>query len=254
MNGSPEMVLRASRLALGYGGDTVLEGVDLEIRRGEFWFFLGPNGEGKTTMLRAMLRLLAPRSGELWLHPELARRDRTGFVPQRCDLTPALPTTVREFVILGLVRAGTPRGETASRLAWALERVGLADLTRRDYWSLSGGQRQRALIARALIRRPTLLILDEPTNGLDVSAEDGVLRLFETLNEEDEVTVVFVTHDLAVAARHATHVALFSGGRVVPGSRLDVLTPANLERAYGMRIALTTAPSAVEHLPAGGRS
>ncbi|MGH7822802.1 MAG: metal ABC transporter ATP-binding protein [Candidatus Binatia bacterium] len=248
---APETALRAARLTLGYGGRTVLEDVNFELRRGDFWFFLGPNGEGKTTMLRAMLRLLAPRSGELWFHPELAARSRIGFVPQRCDLNPALPTTVREFVVLGLVRTGTPREETPQRMRWALERVGLADLAARDYWSLSGGQRQRALVARALVRRPSFLVLDEPTNGLDLPAEEGVLELLEQLNREDDVTVVFVTHDLAIAARHATHVALFHSGSVLPGTRAEVLTAANLERAYGIRIGISADPSGLEHAGAG---
>src|ERR671915_67329 len=98
-----DTVVKATGLSLGYGRRIVLEHVDLEIRPGEFWCFLGPNGEGKTTLLRAILGMMAAQSGELWIDPDLGRREGIGFVPQRCDINPALPTTVREFTLLGLV-------------------------------------------------------------------------------------------------------------------------------------------------------
>ncbi|MCZ7624907.1 MAG: ATP-binding cassette domain-containing protein [Candidatus Methylomirabilis sp.] len=144
----------------------------------------------------------------------LARREGIGFVPQRCDLNPALPTTVREFVILGLVGIRLSKTEETERLQWTLDKVDLGGMAGRDYWSLSGGQRQRALVTRALIRRPDLLILDEPTNGLDLSTEDAFLRLLADLNRTEHLTLVFVTHEIAIAARYATHLAFFRSGGV----------------------------------------
>ncbi len=235
-----EVIIRTAGLRLGYGQRIVLTQVDFQMRQGEFWFFIGPNGEGKTTLLRAILGLLRPQAGQLWVHPELGQRQRIGFVPQRCDINPTLPTTVREFVLLGLVGIDTDRREAAVRLGWALERVGLGGLEEKDYWSLSGGQRQRALVARALVRRPSVLILDEPTNGLDLVAEDAALRLLAALNRKEHQTLLFVTHNLAIAARYATHIALFHAGEVVSGPRHEVLNRQTLERVYGVAVEVSS--------------
>jgi ABC-type Mn2+/Zn2+ transport system ATPase subunit len=241
--GNHEVIVKTTGLRLGYGQRVVLAHVDWQMRAGEFWFFLGPNGEGKTTLLRAILGMVRPQAGELWVHPELGQRERIGFVPQRCDINPTLPTTVREFVLLGLVGIDADRREAAGRLAWALERVGLGGLAAKDYWSLSGGQRQRALVARALVRRPSVLILDEPTNGLDVAAEDAVLRLLADLNRQEQQTLLFVTHNLAIAARYATHVALFHSGEVIAGPRPEVLNRHTLQRIYGVAVEIASNPS-----------
>jgi ABC-type Mn2+/Zn2+ transport system ATPase subunit len=237
-----EVIVRTAGVRLGYGRRVVLTQVDFQMRPGEFWFFLGPNGEGKTTLLRAILGMVRPQAGQLWIHPELGQRERIGFVPQRCDINPTLPTTVREFVLLGLVGIYTDRREAAVRLGWALERVGLGGLEGKDYWSLSGGQRQRALVARALVRRPSVLILDEPTNGLDLAAEDAVLRFLAGLNRKEQQTLLFVTHNLAIAARYATHIALFHAGEVMSGPRQDVLNRQTLERIYGVAVEISSNP------------
>ena len=228
-----DVVLKTSGLSLGYGRRTVLQDVNIEVRPGEFWFFLGLNGEGKTTLLRAVLELIRPQAGQLWLHPELGRRERIGFVPQRCDLNPTLPTTIQEFVLLGLVGVRVSQKEQTERLSWALQKIGLEGMEKKYYWSLSGGQRQRALVARALVRRPTLLILDEPTNGLDLAAEDALLQLLARLNKEERQTLLFVTHNLTIAACYATHIGLLHSGTVVAGPRHLVLNKSNLDRIYG---------------------
>jgi ABC-type Mn2+/Zn2+ transport system ATPase subunit len=164
-------------------------------------------------------------------------------VPQRCDLNPTLPTTLREFVRLGLVGLRTPRRDRAERLTWALTRTGLGGLAEKNYWSLSGGQRQRALIARALVRRPRVLVLDEPTNGLDLEAEDTALRCLAELNRQERHTVLFVTHNIALAARYATHVACFHAGRVVSGPCQTVLQREILSRIYGVGVEIAADPS-----------
>jgi ABC-type cobalamin/Fe3+-siderophores transport system ATPase subunit len=146
---------------------------------------------------------------------------------------------VREFVLLGLVGIHTDRNDEALRLAWALDKVGLSELGGKDYWSLSGGQRQRALVARALVRRPSILMLDEPTNGLDLAAEDAVLRCLAELHRQDHQTLLFVTHNLAIAARYATHIALFHAGEVTVGPRQEVLKRHTLERIYGVAVEIS---------------
>lgn len=249
-----DAVLQASGVALAYGRQAVLTNLDLEIRQGEFWFCLGPNGEGKTTLLRAILGDLQPQSGHLWLHPTLAQRQRLGFVPQRCEINPALPTTVREFVLLGAVGTHLRRRDYAARLDWALERVGLQHMAKRNYWALSGGQRQRALVARALVRQPHLLLLDEPTNGLDLPTTETLLELLVTLNRQERMTLLFVTHDVALVARYATHVILVCAGRAVSGPSHEVLTQQHLERVYGVGLQVSRDAAGVVtiHVAASG--
>ncbi|MGH7428582.1 MAG: metal ABC transporter ATP-binding protein [Candidatus Methylomirabilaceae bacterium] len=236
-------ILKTTSLSVGYGRRVILEQVSLEVRQGEFWFFLGPNGSGKTTLIRAILGVLRPRAGGVWLHPNHARREQIGFVPQRCDINPTLPTTVREFVLLGLVGLQVDRHDRRLRLGRALERAGLNGLEEQSYWSVSVGQRQRALVARALVREPRLLILDEPTSSLDLAAEDTFLRFLAGLNRLENLTILFVTHDLAIAARYATHLALFHSGQVETGPREEALNRAALERVYGASVEVSYDPS-----------
>lgn len=232
-------ILKTMRLTLGYGRHQVLHEVSLEVRPAEFWFFLGPNGAGKTTLLKAFLGELIPQQGEIAVNADLFSRDRLGFVPQRCDLNRALPTTVREFVLLGVVGLRMTRKNRRERLGEALETVGLAGKERDSYWSLSEGQRQRALIARALVRRPGVLLLDEPTKGLDPATEAAILETLASLHRQQLLSLVFVTHDLTLAARFATHVALFSRGKVQAGPVGPILSPESLSAAYGLPLAVS---------------
>ena len=233
-NAEGGFLVEARDVALGYESrKVVLRNVDWTIRAGDFWFLIGPNGVGKSTLLRAILQNLRPASGTLRLAPELASRRRIGFVPQRCDLRPTLPMRVCDFVMLGLVGTRIDRREARENLHWALEQVGLSALSRADFWALSGGQRQRALVARGLIRRPLLLLLDEPTSGLDAISEAGLLRTVGDLHRAG-IALVFVTHRVSLAARHGSHVALVSAGGGVFGRREEVLTPTRLRDTYGV--------------------
>ena len=214
-----EPLIAAHGLALGYGAEAVVRDVSLAVRGGEFWCWIGPNGCGKSTLLRGLLGLLPPLAGALERSPRL----RIGYVPQRGELNGALPTTVRELVALGLVRSGVPRGERAEAVRAALAQVGLTELAERSFWSLSGGQRQRALLARALVRRPELLLLDEPTEGLDVATQQALLATLDALHRSARIALVVVTHRHEIARDHADHVARFADGRVIAGPRAEVL-------------------------------
>lgn len=230
MNATGDTLLECVDLTLGHGGPAVLERVNLTVRSGDRWFLLGPNGRGKSTLLQALLGALRPTAGEV--RRSISLRE-IGFIPQRCDLNPCLSTTVREFVLLGGVGLRLSRAEREARLDKALRGVELQGLERKSYWSLSGGQRQRVLVARALMRAPRLLIADEPTNGLDPGAEDGLMDALAALHRDDGVTLVFVTHTLRLAAGHARQLALFSNRGVRCGPVAAMLRPENLADVYG---------------------
>lgn len=220
---------------LGYDRSApVVRGVDFTLCAGQFWCFAGPNGGGKTTLLRTLMGLLPVLGGRLDRDPGAMSPRHTGYVPQRFPDFAAMPVTVREFVDLGLAGVAVSRPEAAARVARVLGVTGLDALARRDMSALSGGQRQRALLARALVREPSVLFVDEPTTGLDLPAQRDFLDLLSTVHRERGMTVLLVMHDLGEAARLARHAALFSRGRVVLGEAADVLTPAHLEEAYGV--------------------
>ncbi len=231
-------LLSLQQATLGYGGRAVLNEVTFDIRAGEFWCFLGPNGEGKTTLIKALLGAMRPQRGLVLRQGRMFRAGKVSYVPQRLELNPVLPTSVREFVLSGLAGVKSDATKRANRLKRVLELVGLGASQRRNYWTLSGGQKQRALVARALVRDPSLLIVDEPTAGLDFAAVEAVLNVMRGLYREFNVTVVFVTHDLNIAAEHATHLAFFRNGKVVAGPKDEVLTGERLHATFGVPVSV----------------
>jgi zinc transport system ATP-binding protein len=181
-------------------------GANLDLGSREFVGVIGPNGGGKSTLLQLVLGLLAPQRGtiEVFGEPPGESRSRVGYVPQRASIDPAVPATVLDIVLMGrLTRASwgprfARRDVEAARAA--LERARVADLERRSWATLSGGQRQRVLIARALVGDADLLLLDEPTAGVDTHREVELLDLLGELNAE--IPIVMVTHDLPLVAAH----------------------------------------------------
>lgn len=232
--GLGDRLLAAEDLSIGYGRRCVVRGVNLVVRRGDFWFLLGPNGAGKSTFARAVLGFLSPQAGRLKLDGGLKRGESIGFVPQHSALLPTLSTTLGEFVGLGFAAMKVARADRDERVAWAIDAVGLAGLEGHDVHDLSGGQRQRAMVARALVRRPQLLVLDEPTSNLDPASQEALLVVLARLRRESGLTLLFVCHDVAVAARYATHVAFFHDGVVEAGDRSLLMQPDVLPRVYGL--------------------
>ena len=166
---SPEPIVRFEGVSLGYGRRVILEAVDLGIPRGSFLGISGPNGGGKTTLMRLILGLLEPQSGRII---RFSPAPRFGYVPQRRTLDPAWPLNAREVVTMSLYHDlgvfRRPGPETFERAEAALEDVGIGDLADALYADLSGGQQQRVLVARALAADPTVLVLDEPAEGMDL--------------------------------------------------------------------------------------
>jgi zinc transport system ATP-binding protein len=207
------------------GGPPVLSGVDLEIRRGEFVTIAGPNGGGKTTLLRVALGLEQPVSGEARLFGEPADRVhdryRIGYLAQRTRLGIDAPATVNEVVAAGRVaRRGLvkPFGQAdRDAIAGAISRVGLAEHERRPIQRLSGGQQQRAYIAKALAGEPELLVLDEPTAGVDVDAQEAFGAFLGELHAALGVTILYVSHEFGAVERFVERVVLVRGGIIYDG-------------------------------------
>jgi ABC-type Mn2+/Zn2+ transport system ATPase subunit len=237
-SGPAAPVVAVEQVTLGYGRRVVLRDVNLEIRQGEFWCLLGANGEGKTTLIKALLGAVRPIRGRIALRGDFQNRRRLGFVPQETEVNPSAPVTVFAFISGGLVGLGVDRSTAERRIRTVLDLMGITALRDRSLWALSGGQRQRALVARALVRDPLLLIVDEPTAGLDLAASSGLLEIITGLSRDKGITVVFVTHDLSIAAKRASHVGLFKGGRMVAGSLETTFTAENLQRTYGVTVEL----------------
>jgi zinc transport system ATP-binding protein len=228
-------------VSLALGEVTVLEGINLTVEPGDFLGLIGPNGAGKTTLLRVILGLLAPTTGRVRLFgqppAEFRQWSRLGYVPQRAILDPGLPITVREVVSSGLASALPPLARLGAagrrRIHEALTRVGMEDLAGRRIGALSTGQQQRVLIARALVSDPELLILDEPTGGVDPEAQTAFYALLRHLHREREVTLILVSHDIAVVAKEVTRLACLNRRLIFHGRPEDFLSDAALTALYG---------------------
>jgi zinc transport system ATP-binding protein len=206
-------------------GPPVLDRVDLAIEPGELVAIAGPNGGGKTTLVRLVLGLERPDRGRALLFGEPAhrftRRAELGYLAQRSQLGADAPATVREVVAAGrLVRGrllGPLRTPDRHAVADAVARVGLTTVADRPLVRLSGGQQQRAFIAKALAAEPSLLVLDEPTTGVDVEAQEALAELLDRLHRELRVTILYVSHEFGAIERYVERLLLVRGGIVFDG-------------------------------------
>jgi ABC-type Mn2+/Zn2+ transport system ATPase subunit len=253
-------LVRVDEVACRYGrGGAVLEDVTLVVHAGDFTGIVGPSGSGKTTLLRLLLGLVVPTRGSVTVASGL----RVGYVPQVETINWHFPVTVAETILMSArPKRGWPWTTAAerARLAAVLDRLGLDGLGDRHIRQLSGGQQQRVFVARALFARPDLLLLDEPTSGVDVRTRHEILHLLGDLNRSG-LAIVLTTHDLNGIAAHLPHVVCLQTRVTGEGTPLEVLTPAVLERTYGAPMEVLVhagMPLVVEgrHLPhvAGGGS
>ncbi|MER3452918.1 MAG: metal ABC transporter ATP-binding protein, partial [Acidimicrobiia bacterium] len=214
-----------------YGSVPVVRGVSLRMAPGEFVGLVGPSGAGKTTVLRLVLGTLRHQTGRLTRRPGL----RLGYVPQVETVNWSFPVTVAEVVLMARTRgrrlpwAGK---EERAAVAAVLERLGIGELARRHIRELSGGQQQRVFVARALVGEPDLLLLDEPTSGVDVRTRHEVLHLLADLNASG-LAILLTTHDLNGMAAHLPRIVCLNGEVVAQGAPREVLTPDVLARTYG---------------------
>ncbi len=233
-------VVRLSGVSVDYGGNTALEDVTLTVSGNDFLGIIGPNGGGKSTLLKVVLGLVPPSRGEVRLWDETPQRSshRVGYVPQHSMFDREFPISAWDVVIMGrlshshlLRRYGQ---EDSARATEALDTVGMTHLRRRPIGQLSGGQQQRVFIARALVRNPELLLLDEPFANVDTTTEDEIYRLLAQL--KNRMTIIMVSHNLSAISTYVDKVACLNVRLHYHGSR--EIPPEDIEAAYGCPIEL----------------
>ncbi|MEL6965737.1 MAG: metal ABC transporter ATP-binding protein [Pseudomonadota bacterium] len=217
-----EALIKASRLAYRDGKTHILDHVDIQIAPSEIVTIVGPNGSGKTTLLRLLIGALQPSDGEVKKRDDL----RIGYTPQKLALDRTLPLTVDRFLELGDAAIQSRREEVLSL-------VGLPCIKRAQLIDLSGGETQRVLLARALLRKPNLLVLDEPTQGLDQPGEAAFYRLIERVRNETGCAVLMVSHDLHVVMSAADRVICLNGHICCQGTPALVVDHPEYRRLFG---------------------
>jgi zinc transport system ATP-binding protein len=222
----PRALISARRLALSRGGRAILGDIDIDIAPGEIVTIIGPNGAGKTTLVRALLGLEPIDSGEIRRRPGLI----VGYAPQRFDVDRAIPLTVTRFVSLG-------RRAQAQEIARVLAEVGAGALPERQLSELSGGELQRVVLARALIRSPDLLVLDEPVRGVDYAGEAELYTLIGRLRTERGFGVLLVSHDLHVVMAQSDRVICINRHVCCSGVPQSVAQHPEYARLFGPQAA-----------------
>ncbi len=227
-------MISLEHVTFGYDGAAVLKDVSFAVSPGQFTGIVGPSGSGKTSLLKVLLGTVRPQHGTVTRAPGTA----VSYVPQVESVSWSFPATVTECVLMA--RATKRLSPFATReekadVATVLERLGIADLAKRHIRELSGGQQQRMFIARALVRRPELLLMDEPTSGVDVATRHEVLHLLDDLNR-DGLAIVLTTHDLNGMASHLPHLVALQQRVIASGRPEDVIVPDVLEKVFGARM------------------
>jgi iron complex transport system ATP-binding protein len=253
VNLSPDAILQALALRASYGDSEVLRGLDLAIDAGEMVGLLGPNGSGKSTLLRVLSGLLQPTGGRVQLsgaslhsYPARQRARLIGLVPQYATIPFAFSVT--DIVAMGrnpyLGLMASPGPEDFAAINAALERTDCLHLRDRLVTELSGGELQRVIIARALAQEARILLLDEPTAHLDLNHQLDIARMLRQLNRERGLTVLWVSHDLNLAAEFCERLVMLQDGRIVAdGTPSEVITPQWLAQVYGLRLPVAANPS-----------
>lgn len=216
------MLLQTRALSVRIGNKAILENVNVRVDPGEIVTIIGPNGAGKSTFLRSLIGAVTPSGGQIIRSPGLS----IGYVPQRLHIDETLPMTVKRFLQLA-------RSSSLAEIRQQMLNAGVPDLLNQQLMSLSGGQLQRVLLARALLGKPNLLLLDEPTQGLDRRGTAAFYRQIDGIRQELACAVILVSHDLQVVMRQAERVICLSGTICCEGKPETVSASAEFQRLFG---------------------
>ena len=245
-------IIKLDRIGFRYNAHWVLKNVSCDIRKGEFLGIIGPNGSGKTTLLKVIDGILKPQEGDVWINGvsgSSLRRDHLAktiaVVAQ--DSQMIFPFSVHEIVLMGRaphLNKWRFEGKTDFRIARkAMEMTDTLALANRSMSALSGGERQRVLIARALAQQPQILLLDEPTTFLDIKHQIDFFDLIKTLNENSELTVIAITHDINLASLYCDRIVLLQNGYIhCMGNPEEVITEKNIKEVYETNVTIDQSP------------
>jgi ABC-type Mn2+/Zn2+ transport system ATPase subunit len=229
-------VITLEGLAIGYDGQAVLSGISLAVARGSFTAILGANGMGKSTLLKTLLGLQPAVSGQIKIQPPAT----FGYVPQATQFDPLYPLTGFDVALMGVFGRVKPM-QFPSRaekdfVRDCLRATAADEFAKKKFSQLSGGQKQRVLIARALATQPDILVLDEPTAGVDVAATHSLLEFISQIHAERKLTVLLVTHDLPLVKKHAQQIIWLHDGQVLHGSVAELFTPKRMAEIFEMEV------------------
>jgi len=237
-------------LSIAYDDNIVLEDISLDINREDITVILGPNGAGKTTLMKAILGLVKPLRGDISVfgfNPFVNGddvRQLIGYLPQLEKYSYELSIPVIEVVLMSLlIRRRFPRipnREDVENALSCLERAGIREIAYKSFNELSGGQRQRALLARALVKKPKYLFLDEPFTGVDVKGQREIIRCLLDIKRSDGVGMLIILHDITPLAQYIDKLILLNKRVIAAGKPSEVLTPENLNSAYGVELPIIT--------------
>ncbi len=230
--GIKKSYIEITHLTHRYTDAIVLDDISCSIEKGSITAIIGPNGSGKTTLIRAMVGLLSPTSGTITIDGKSAKEMRTsvGYVPQQLQFDRTLPITVEEFLKVYQCKGQDHRYK---KIEDALRAVGLEQQIYQKLGTLSGGQFQRALIARAILHEKEILVLDEPSAGIDIEGEQTLYQLIQKLNKEHGITCIIISHDISIVHRFADTVICINKRKICQGIPSMAITPEVLEELYG---------------------
>lgn len=219
-------LLTCSNISLGYEGKKIVEDINFSVNTGDYLCIVGENGSGKSTLMKTLLNLKTPMEGSIVTGDGL-KQEEIGYLPQQTVVQKDFPASVREIVLSGCLNRCGMRPfyskEEKQLAATNMERLGIRHLAKRCYRELSGGQQQRVLLARALCATRKLLLLDEPVAGLDPKAMADMYEIIKSLNSEDGITVIMISHDIKATVKYASHILHISKKPLFYGDKKDYL-------------------------------